>query len=1209
MLNCLSKSLIFISLFLAISIQSRAEDELNKIYWHGVERNLRYKPEGEAFTISNGDKRFTRAIYGTNTGFRLETSDYPEFGMYMPNFGGSMYLAISNADTIAWIKDFSSVVSRFESGIRNWSIKEPFIFGKGVLNLTVVALSDGDGFVIKAEPINIPKSTKLVWIYGGANDKRFSRSGDIGADPANSFYIEPAKCTGNQFTINDNFFSVKYNKGTKEVCGHFPPGSKLRIADGKQINNLVSLAKSRASDIPLLVSEYEMSSKEIYICLRNPASSPNLNYDSLASAFKKGNEFRKAISSRVKLVTPDPFLNTLGGILAGAEDAVWESPSYLHGAIGWRTPLTGWRGSYVADVFGLHDRARSHFDAYAASQLTNVPVILPHSQDKEVNLARSEKTWGTPMYSNGYICRNPGKTNAMHHYDMNLVYIDALLWHLKWTGDLDYSKKIFPVIKRHLQWEKMVFDPDNDGLYDGYCCIWASDGLQYNGGVATHSTAYNYRANKMAAEIAAKIGEDSTLYKKEADKILEAINKTLWLKDKGRWAEFKDNMGNKQLHENAAVWTVYHAIDSDIHDNFKAYQATRYVDTEIPHIPVHAKGLNDTRNYVISTTNWQPYMWSINNVAFAEITHTALAFWQAGRDLEAFKMFKGALLDAMYLGSGPGNITQVSFYDAARGETYRDFADPVATAARALVQGMFGIYPDLLNNKLTIRPGYPDNWQFASLETGNIKFDYKKNGNTDVYIIKPNLKKQVSLVLEVKARKDLINSIVVNGENTVYSLSEDAILRPVIKIDAGIAVDYEIRINWEGNTIIDTIYSANVASNEKLSFKLPFKTTMVYDPQSVISDKTLEENVLTGNIKGSKGSRTIFALFTQGSMRWWKPINLNVYKGVELTNLEGTFGLDFNITNYLTNRLRGKLYLNDDTTSTNISLIYGQSSKFSFGEESVRFGTNTIRIVTKDSTFLLKTINWNLLNPVKIEYEMVDINQYFNDKVSDIFAYGKYMTPRWPYTTLQVPTQGMGQWCHPESLSNIDDSGFRAKAGSANCFTIPQGIPFKTPGDSVSKNIVFTTLWDNYPDSVTIPLSGKAEKAYFLIAASTYHMQSHFLNGTIRANYTDGTSDVLELILPDNLLPIDQDIFLDGFAFITPKPKPYRISLKTGAVRLNHAQHLGLKMSNDPIVVDGGLATILDLTLDSKKELKSLTLCTKANEVIIGLMSVTLVRK
>lgn len=44
-------------------------------------------------------------------------------------------------------------------------------------------------------------------------------------------------------------------------------------------------------------------------------------------------------------------------------------------------------------------------------------------------------------------------------------------------------------------------------------------------------------------------------------------------------------MGHRRLHESAGVWTIYHALDSEVADPFQAYQATRYVDTEIPHIP------------------------------------------------------------------------------------------------------------------------------------------------------------------------------------------------------------------------------------------------------------------------------------------------------------------------------------------------------------------------------------------------------------------------------------------------------------------------------------------------------------------------------------------------------------------------------------------------------------------------------------------------
>lgn len=51
--------------------------------------------------------------------------------------------------------------------------------------------------------------------------------------------------------------------------------------------------------------------------------------------------------------------------------------------------------------------------------------------------------------------------------------------------------------------------------------------LYYNSGAVTHSSAYNYRANKMAAVIAEKIGEDPTPYREEAGKILRALNARL----------------------------------------------------------------------------------------------------------------------------------------------------------------------------------------------------------------------------------------------------------------------------------------------------------------------------------------------------------------------------------------------------------------------------------------------------------------------------------------------------------------------------------------------------------------------------------------------------------------------------------------------------------------------------------------------------------
>jgi len=70
------------------------------------------------------------------------------------------------------------------------------------------------------------------------------------------------------------------------------------------------------------------------------------------------------------------------------------------------------------------------------------------------------------------------------------------------------------------------------------------------------------------------------------------------------------------------------------------------------------------------------------------------------------------------------------------------------------------------------------------------------------------------------------------------------------------------------------------------------------------------------------------------------------------------------------------------------------------------------------------------------------------------------------------------------------------------------------------------------------------------------------------------------------------------------KPDGKDFLLVNGNKRFNRALYGG----NTAFRVDAGAATVLDLPLNSSKELKSLRLKAIPNDVVIGLMSVTLVR-
>jgi hypothetical protein len=1115
-----------------------------------MERTVHYLPDGNDFVCMNPTMRFNRALYGTNTAFRVEAGDLPEFAMYMPGMGGNLQFKLLKDGKIKWLVKTDSIKAIYRAGSMTYEIRDELL-DNGKLFITVLGLTNAEGMVLQFRSENISGKVELVWMYGGASGKKFSRDGDIGADPESSFYLKPENCVDNSYQLLDGKFILSYGTGKvltederyeiqhkteselkgeiakelKKITGYYPASSTAK----PEYIFFAEMNYDKINDdkVYCMSGKLPLNNNKDYFLFHNTATPVAKNAE---QEFNDAEAARKKLADRIKVQTPDKYLNTLGSALSVAADAIWEEPTYMHGAIAWRMRLPGWRGPYVADPLGWHDRARTHFDAYAKSQLT-APATSGVVMDTSLNLARHVEKVGTQLFSEGYITRNPNGYVGAHHYDMNLGFIDQLLNHFNYTGDTAYVKKMWPLLKRHLAWEKKNFDADGDGLYDAYAAIWASDAMQYSGGGVTHSTAYNYRAFKEAARLAKLIGENGVEYEKESVKILNAINKSLWMADKGWYAEYKDLLGNKLLHPAAGLWTIYHAIDSKVPDAFKAYQSLRYIDQNIPHIPVIAKGWNEKDLYLLSETNWQPYTWSLNNVVFAENLHTALAYWQGNRTEEAFKLWRSTILETMYLSAGPGNFQQLSFYDAIRGELYRDFADGIGMTARTLVEGLFGIQPDALNKRLIIKPGFPSEWENASIQTPDISFGFARSGNKETFIIKQITYGKLDLQLIIPVLKDNIGEVLVNGKKVKWKAVPNMIGKPAIEINVLASESYTITITWKGNSLATLNYRKAPYNFE--SFMTGSKLLAgyeLYDPQKVLTKVSSGKDFFSAKFSAQDGHRTFFINTKQGAFTWWQPIDIFIIKQYPAAEI----------------------------------------------------------IVTNDY-------------PV---FQKVDLSSSFNDSVTKIFK-NKYLSPRPASPTLQLPVQGIGNWAYHSVQVNISDSGIRSMAASKNELITSTGIPFQSPGVNGEKNIVFTSMWDNYPDSVIIPLNGNASWGHFLMTGTTNPMQSRMTNGEIVINYTDGTSDTLDLRNPQNWWPIEQDYFIDGLAFTTDAPPPIRVSLKTGKEISKSYKYSSIRGFSN-FGIDGGAASVLDMPLDNKKQLKNLVLKAIANDVVIGLMSVTL---
>ena len=1117
-----------------------------------IERPLRYTPIGRDFVITNGAEFFNRPLYCMNTPCRVDGGDKPEFSLYLPGRGGNLRFGIKTSAGVKWLNDAQQIVARYRAGSMVYEIKDALL-GDAVLNLVVLPLSETKGVIARAELCGASSPVELIWAFGGANGMKGQRNGDIGCERepvAKFFQLRAEQCASNEFSIAKNTFILRSKTAT--IAGVASEGAELFVGDATKWNdasellamdvaadvrrrissatNDVRFLTSSAKKFPVVVGQITLSSnRPVYLTLQPLAegSSAVLTAE-LPGLFSTAEEHRRAIADRVLVETPDPFVNAAAAALNIAADAVWDEKqqAFMHGAVAWRVRLLGWRGSYVGDELGWHERTAAHFAGFAKQQnIGAIPEVIPPA-DENVNLARNE----AGLHSNGDLSKN--------HYDMNLVGVDAFFRHLLWTGDLDYARQMWPTIERHLAWERRLFrrefGADKLPLYEAYAAIWASDDLQYSGGGTAHGSAYNYWHNKTAARVAKLLGKDATLYEREADLISQAMQKNLWLKNEGWFAEYKDYLGLQLVHPNAGLWTFYHTLDSEVPTPLEAWQMTRFVDTQIAHIPINGPGVPEENLFTVPETSWMPYMWSINNVVLAEVAHTSLAYWQAGRPDVAFSVFKGCLMDGMFLGLCPGNVGAMSYYDMARGEAQRDFADGCGATSRALVEGLFGVMPDALAGELKLRPGFPALWDHASIRHPDLNFAFKRDGSTETYSVEQKFSQPQALRLQIPALCENVASVTVNGQPAKWQMVADSVGWPHIEITSAAAARQEVVIVWRGHAPGSAVASTVVMRGEKFEAKIGgHELVTVNDPQGALSQIVMGKYGFEARATGTPGHRTVFAQVRQGDLSWWQPVMFEIR----------------------------------ESNPANV-------------------------------------IDWKTKLPAPTKFEAVNLAPMFNDQVTQIFR-NEYLAPRSPFVSLAQPKQGIGAWCDFKTEFEVDDSGLRAAAAKGGGqIVLPNGVPLQTPGAADAKNIVFTSQWDNYPRAVAVSLAGKSSHAFLLMAGSSNPMQSRFDNGEVIVTYTDGTSARLALNNPVNWWLINEDYFLDDYAFRRDEPLPPRVDLKTGQVRLLDMATFKGRGGKVP----GGAATVLDLPLDATKELKSLTVRALANEVVIGLMSVTLAR-
>jgi hypothetical protein len=1092
-----SALLLFLSALL-VNCELKAQD-LSK---------FQYQPVENGFRRVGSRYLFNRALYGSHENDSLteryvtfasdqpilmgiisdwrksESGNHAKCGTFMAGFAISVGSPGETRES-RWLHEHDNTVATYRNGWMEYEISTYVAAHPGVIGkMEVLPLVNDDGFLVSFK-LNTNQKVNFVIGFGGITDFL----GRLEFPTTKERNFSSSDCIGNTVVLGKNRAlvsgSMKNSDKTNMWIGSSFP-INVQVGDAKNIEFPgLFLKNEETSDIesPMVRMNCAIMQGDTLngyiVVLRN---APESALDKWLShpdpvGYIKG-EIRK-VQSAMAVSTPDHLLDlTIPPCILGV-DAAWHHNGFYHGTYTWHTPYLGWRTWYGPTVLGWHDRVKKAFKTFADVQVAK-------SNSKEEVVFDGKIQMSTLKNSYGYLPDMPNKKDIF--YNMQEVGVDMILHDIDWTGDLSYANNFFSTISEVLGWEKRILDADNDYLYQNWLNTWVSDAHSYNGGGCAQSSEYNYRANNAMAIIAAKTGKDPALFIERGKKIHDAVQKTLWIPEKGIMAEYIDVIGNKLLHPSPELATIYHSIESGIVDNFQAYQMLKFTETELRNERTPRGGR------LVWSSNWYPSIYSSCGIYAAENIHLALAYFMNGQTQKGYELLT-SIVDANFLNRVPGAVGHIMGPDGYSDGT-TDFTDITSMYLRLIVEGLYGIQFNLLNEKIMIAPNFPADWDRADLRIPDATLEYRRSDQNETYFFESNV--NANRVFSIPLRSTRINSVLLNGKATEYRI-EPGIGSSRLIVESREIGSIKLEVKHSSSPLPKLIYQQHSFKGDSIKLLVENgKITQISDPSKCFNGVRQTSNTLSSVNAGIPGNHTVFVRIKQGEWDAWLPAD----------------------------------------------------------------------IVTDNKSRVIKvtTATGNQFKPI-------DIVSHFNVSLEDIHKL-EYWNPRPKTYSIMTNLNGRFGWDWNYAgfcKVVVDDSKLRSCGGE---YVTEKGIRFLTPDKG--NNTACVSIWKNFPDETRFRLSGKGKELAVFFIGVTNPMQSRVENGRFTVEYTDGSQEKVSLINPDN--------FDD---WLVPS-----IQLENDTQYFSDYNH----------------GIIQHITLNPSKELKALTVRAVANEVIIGILGISIYR-
>lgn len=1020
-----------------------------------------YQADGEWITGHNLNRYNNRPLYINNTNGFILTGDKPLIRFAKGNeLLGNLVISIKREQKTIRLDDLDQIVSSFAPGQMKWELSDSRLNNVSLI-LNVLPAASGVGMVVQLKSEKLNPEDKLIWSFEGAKEysgKNLSRELDLMGHPE----LMDWKDTGGE--NEEPIF-----KGTF-------PGEQSE-------HSLVFLVDTNGK----LVCQTGYESGKAFIDARNKLEN---------------------LLGRIKINTPDPYLNVMAKASLVAVDGTWYPPVFVHACMTWNVPLPGWRSIFGGTMYGWHDRVLEEAKFYIPSQIKESDKITAKADPKTL---LTEQHPDSRFFGVGRI------TKHQSFYDMQSQFFDQLIQEYRWTADPELIKILRDALELHLVWIRDCFDPDGDGLYESYLNSWPTDSQWYNGGGTAEETSYAYRGHLAARDLAinARDKKSEEYHNKMLEKIKKSFFDKLWIMGKGHPGAYREQGGHERIHEDPWLYSIFLPVDAGLTSPLQSIESVYYSEWALQNDSLPSGGRQ------VWTSNWVPGIWSVRERWPGDNYHLALSYFQAGMSEDGWNILKGTYMHTAFNDFVPGN------FGSHQGGT--DFGDCVHPFSRTLVEGLFGFTPDYPNGEVKIKPQFPKDWDYASIELPDFKIAFKQNNNICNYTFE--LSRKADMLLELPVQCNGIRNVTINGKQAEWKL-EPGIGCSLVKIKlekadkAIISIEQTDKVAYAGPVFIE----GNVGDE----IELPVKGAQIIsfdDPQKALDKEKMDKGNLRASFANNKGHHTVVAEVRVGDAPQFR-----VFR-IKINDPEGD---------------------------------------------------------AKEAARHLKAI------PEKADWESIDIDPQYNADIRTIYKQ-KYLAPRPNTVSARLGTDGYSPWTFwhwkstPPEIKTDNVEGMLNNKGQ---LVTPQGVPFKW--NSGDKNITFTSMWDNYPQKIDFPINKKGEAIFFLVSGSTNIMQCQIANAVIRLNYADGQIDSLELVPPVNYWNLStissnatspgqgsrNDYTAETDKFCLPEVLPERVQLGENC-----------------------RAMLLNLKMREESELKSITLETLSQEVVVGLIGVTIMRK